>query len=387
MLNVSILCRRFFCFLLYAFSFSLATTHAAEPEVVIRIDRHLWAEKINTQSGFDRASRAMQLLYAHNLQVMKSKPDAELMAAFKIKSINRASVDKWVNAELGFTFNNYLQASKVCDLADWTCVADIASVEALIGKAKLWLSKIPDTHRLWFENSDVFTRTYIGEQMRLAALFPKVTSEIDTFGAVEWLGTGVADKEFFLTFDDGPTKPHGASDETLAMLKEQKKSAAFFVLGNNLQNRIASAGVPDTKKFYADQCIALHGFEHQSHANWEQWQDSITKTKKLVETIAGKTNQLALFRPPYGQRKNDSAEFFYAQHLKVALWNIDSQDWNANVDAEAVVNRVVALMLIKRHGVILFHDIHPKAKVALPIIFEQLGDAVLWNDCSLLAKL
>ncbi|MBX9705213.1 MAG: polysaccharide deacetylase family protein, partial [Gammaproteobacteria bacterium] len=79
--------------------------------------------------------------------------------------------------------------------------------------------------------------------------------------------------------------------------------------------------------------------------------------------------------------------FFYAQHLKVALWNIDSQDWNANVDAEAVVNRVVALMLIKRHGVILFHDIHPKAKVALPIIFEQLGDAVLWNDCSLLAKL
>ncbi len=71
----------------------------------------------------------------------------------------------------------------------------------------------------------------------------------------------------------------------------------------------------------------------------------------------------------------------------MALWNIDSQDWNKNVDANAVVNRIITLMLIKRHGVILFHDIHSKAKTALPIIFNLLGDAVVWGDCQALKNL
>jgi hypothetical protein len=42
---------------------------------------------------------------------------------------------------------------------------------------------------------------------------------------------------------------------------------------------------------------------------------------------------------------------------------------------------MLTLMLIKRHGVLLFHDVHPKAKSALPIIFNELGNAVEWRDC------
>jgi hypothetical protein len=42
---------------------------------------------------------------------------------------------------------------------------------------------------------------------------------------------------------------------------------------------------------------------------------------------------------------------------------------------------MATLMLIKRHGVLLFHDVHPKAKVALPVIFGKLGAAVEWRDC------
>ncbi|MBK7301446.1 MAG: hypothetical protein IPI79_14710 [Moraxellaceae bacterium] len=73
-----------------------------------------------------------------------------------------------------------------------------------------------------------FSRVYIAEQLRLAALFPKVSSEIDRFNANELNGDNVPDRQFFLTFDDGPTNPQGSTDDTLMMLAAQKKSATFF---------------------------------------------------------------------------------------------------------------------------------------------------------------
>lgn len=100
-----------------------------------------------------------------------------------------------------------------------------------------------------------------------------------------------------------------------------------------------------------------------------------------------KDNVLLLFRPPYGQRKDDSGTFFQSQSLHVALWNIDSQDWNGHVDVNDITNRMITLMLIKRHGVLLFHDVHPKAKVALPIIFSKLNNAVEWENCHQMALL
>ncbi len=366
---------------------SFAVADPVGPAVVATADRQLWAEAINTDEGFDSASRAVQLIYARNLHAMQLMTDDEVMTAFKIKSVNRTSVNKWINNELSLTFNNYLNGSKSCAKSNWSCLSDIHSPQDLLAQLDTAIVNVPIKYSAWRENLESFTHAYIAEQMRLAALFPKVTSEIDIFNDEEWTGANLGDKKFYLTFDDGPTKANGSTDETLNMLKEYKKSATFFILGANLQNRINSTTSADAKKLYASQCVALHGWEHQSHAKWDQWQESIINTNKVVSEAAEKNNLLPLFRPPYGQRKEDSNTFFQAQHLKVALWNIDSQDWNSHVDANAVVNRIITLMLIKRHGVILFHDIHSKAKNALPIIFSQLGDAVVWSDCHSLVAL
>jgi peptidoglycan-N-acetylglucosamine deacetylase len=43
---------------------------------------------------------------------------------------------------------------------------------------------------------------------------------------------------------------------------------------------------------------------------------------------------------------------------------------------------VQAIMLIKRHGVLLFHDIHAKARTALPQLFQVFGASVHWGDCA-----
>ena len=44
------------------------------------------------------------------------------------------------------------------------------------------------------------------------------------------------------------------------------------------------------------------------------------------------------------------------------------QDWHASNSGPKAAGRVLSLMLVWRHGNILFHDIHPKAAEALPRI-------------------
>ena len=68
--------------------------------------------------------------------------------------------------------------------------------------------------------------------------------------------------------------------------------------------------------------------------------------------------------------------------LTVALWNIDSQDWNSHISAAEAGQRVLNLMLLWRRGVILFHDIHTKAQQAVPwLINNTQQSGIVWDDC------
>jgi peptidoglycan/xylan/chitin deacetylase (PgdA/CDA1 family) len=358
------------------------SVHAAGPAVIAKADRQLWQESINSVDGFDKASRAAVLVYALTLQDLQKLSDTDMKTAFKIKTINRASVTKWFNKELALILLNYQNAAKSCTAADWTCIGNVTSTADLLTLAAAWQAKIPTTLSAWHDNMAQFGHVYAAEQLRLAALFPKISSEIDTFNANEWNGDAFADRQFLLTFDDGPTQAHGNTDDTLAMLAAHKKSAVFFVLGENLQNRLHKTDAKTLAALYKNQCVAIHGWEHQSHAKWANWQESIKRTQTLITTTLP-DNFSHFFRPPYGQRKADSGAFFQQQSLQVALWNVDSQDWNNKVSSTDILNRMLTLMLIKRHGVLLFHDVHSKAKAALPALFTELGNAVEWQDCHL----
>jgi peptidoglycan/xylan/chitin deacetylase (PgdA/CDA1 family) len=128
-------------------------------------------------------------------------------------------------------------------------------------------------------------------------------------------------------------------------------------------------------------CVGAHGWTHTSHSRRPDWKDSVTSTLGLIQADMPQSYR-GWFRPPYGQRRADSGAFFAANHIGVMLWNIDSQDWNRKISAEQARQRVLSLMLLWRHGVILFHDIHPKAKVAIPWLLAQTSaDGVQWVDC------
>ena len=345
-------------------------------------NRRLWTESVNTQGGFDRASRAAILFYALELDAQKTAEN---------KTFNRPSVNKWLNKELNLAQQNYQFATKTCQSNDWTCTNAATNSDDFVAKARAL--RIPADFDSWQEKTAEFMGIYVAEQIHLADVFPTTSSEIELFNDNEFSGDRTSDRKFFLTFDDGPTASGGNTDNVLQILAAQKKSAVFFVLGQKFANRQKTNGVGALAQLYKGQCVGAHGWEHLSHekrsryAVGGKWQSSVTDTIALLKnSFDGTSIFLPLFRPPYGQRKSESGAFFQKEGLQVALWNMDSQDWNAQIQAEDLINRMEILMLIKRRGVLLFHDIHPKAQKAVPVIIAEFGSAVEWGDCHQIAE-
>lgn len=357
-----------------------APAFAVGPSAVAAPDRSLWPDPIDNTASFDRASRAEILTFGHELAASEALDDAQLIDLLKIKQVDHASVDAIRAKYWSRLASGYALASAHCAPAEPFCPA---TKDEAAFRAAAAAFKGPEDSRYsaWYANATVFHHVYLDELLRLAALFPRISSEVDTFSSAELSGNEPTDRHFLLTFDDGPTRAGGNTDKTLAMLGQNHLKATFFMLGGNLDTRLKQTPAASLASEYAGMCVAAHGWEHKSHSAWPEWQDSVTRTSALVKDTFP-ASYVPLFRPPYGQRKADSGDFFATQHITVALWNIDSQDWNSKVDADQVKQRVLALMLLWRHGVILFHDIHEKAQVAVPWITQQTQAAGLtWMDC------
>jgi peptidoglycan/xylan/chitin deacetylase (PgdA/CDA1 family) len=110
------------------------------------------------------------------------------------------------------------------------------------------------------------------------------------------------------------------------------------------------------------------------------WQESIDSTNKdLMSIVPAGQQRVQYFRPPYGQRTLEISEYVEKAQQQVMLWNIDSQDWNERITAKQITGRMVSLMLLWCRGILLFHDVHPKARKALPEILKAIEKtAVRW---------
>lgn len=357
---------------------------AAGPETVAKADRTLWPDKLDSPALFDRASRAELLVFAQALHTLAIQDEDTLKATLRIKSVDGASLLR-VRDRLGARLvENYRAASGSCGSTEPFCMAQAqADTLPALAQAGAQLEiRLPAAYRPWLDNAKAFHRQYAGELLRLAALFPKVSSEIDTFSPEERTGFEVADRHFQLTFDDGPSHRGGHTDTLLDTLKKHQIHGMFYMLGERLKARSDSEPAESLRQRFAGQCVALHGWQHQSHQKWEGWQASVADTRQLAQHIFQDAYR-PYFRPPYGQRRADSAGFFAQQQVQVALWNIDSQDWHAKMSDTDTAQRVMSLMLLWRRGVILFHDIHPKANRAVPWLlaaFKHSG--IHWDSCT-----
>ncbi len=353
---------------------------AAGPQTVAKSDRSLWPEAIDLQSAFDRASRAEMLVFAAALNEASSLDKAALKERFHIKSASTATVAKIRNRLMAVLVENMKVAHRSCAEGEPFCEqADSASAMIVAGTAIA--AHVPAKYRPWLENAQKFHSAYAQELVRLAALFPTVSSEADTYNDNERNGFELPDGHFLMTFDDGPTIKDGNTDKLLPILAQNNIHALFFLLGDKLQDRLATQDADSLQQLYTGQCVGLHGWHHFSHQKWKDWQSSVLDTQQLAESTLPQVYR-PYFRPPYGQRRSDSGKFFKANKLTVALWNMDSVDWNAAVSPEDDANRVLTLMLLWRRGVVLMHDIQPKAEIAVPWILKNTqGSGIVWDDC------
>jgi peptidoglycan/xylan/chitin deacetylase (PgdA/CDA1 family) len=340
---------------------------------VATIDRQLWPESLDSRRAFDRASRVELLVFTHELGL------AEAEAGRRSEGARR-----WLEKMHALLAENFRRARTSCAQAsELACEGRDARFDDLAHAARAFVAHPPTDLVAWVAAARDFHRVYAAEQLRLASLFPRTTSEILTFDETEQNGTELPDLSFLLSFDDGPSAAGGSTDATLRTLREHGASGVFFALGKSLEGRRNLGGDGALRALYAGQCLASHGSAHGSHAKLADWKTSIATTRDLVRAILkSPPTAPVLFRPPYGQRTKEIADWASNARSPVVLWNIDSQDWNPKMPATAVPDRMLTLMALWRRGILLFHDTHAKAAYALPQLVRTAHAAGLtFLDC------
>ncbi len=353
---------------------------AAGPTKVATFNRALWPKSLNSEKNFDEASRHELMVYINQVSRIECTTLKQVRNFTHIQKVNLASVQKWKTFIKSYLLKNMQAAQKSCSRNEPLC-QKVSNWEQLTTMTKKY--HIEPALSKWHKASKKFFSYYMYEQVRLAALFPRITSEIDTLDSSEVQGYDFKDKSFLLTFDDGPsyTKTKMLSE----LLAKNHLNGLFFVLGNQLQKSIKKEGLERVKALYSKQCIGSHGYIHKPHPKLKNWETLYDKTKILIEKVDAKKRHKTWFRPPYGQRNLNIIQALKKKGDRVMLWNIDSQDWNRKLSAKEVEDRVVTLMLVHRKGIILFHDIHNKAIQAIQNIREtMMQKSVRWLDCHLI---
>jgi peptidoglycan/xylan/chitin deacetylase (PgdA/CDA1 family) len=356
-----------------------ATAQAASTQVAT-LDRSQWPEALSTPALFDVASRAQILSFARELVASEVLDEGTLAERLGLRQINMTAINAlrerwWQRLWAGFD-----HAQQSCAEDASFCYA-VDSLEDLKAQAAQFTVAADSFYAGWAEPGRAFSRAYLDEQLHMAALLPDISSEVVTFSDVEHNGDELNDRVFLLTFDGGPSPADGNTDWIADYLRRQKISATFFVLGNSVEQRLQSGPGDNLDSLYREQCVGVQGWQYRSHSQWLDWQSSILRSVALVQSQLPDT-YVPQFRPPYGQRRPDSGEFFEGQQLDVVLWSIDAQDSNTQLSAEDSRDRVLSLMLLWRRGIIQLHDGQLKVRSVLPALLTATAQSgIAWEDC------
>jgi peptidoglycan/xylan/chitin deacetylase (PgdA/CDA1 family) len=335
------------------------------PNNIAKSDRTLWNISMDSSKDFDVASKCEMLVFIEVFNDYLTYKEEKIKVLTNLKSVNIQSIENWKTQTKKILLNNINSLAKEA-LDDVIKIPQKNTWETV---SKVDFEKnVPENLNKWYQNSKSFYKSYVYEQLRLAALFPKITSEIATLNPNEVTGVEFNQKHFLLTFDDGPTIVNGNTDKMIKVLSLHNLSAVFYVLGKSLKARKEATSESSLQKLYQNQSVSSHGFEHNSHQKSPSWETSIVNTEKMIKDIFN--NKTVDFRPPYGQRTKEIAIYLEKNSSKIILWNLDSQDWNSKINANEVADRQITLMLLWRKGILLFHDIHPKAQKSVPIIYN-----------------
>ncbi len=137
-------------------------------------------------------------------------------------------------------------------------------------------------------------------------------------------------KEIALTFDDGPGKN---TENVLAILREKKVKATFFLLGSSIESRpyllkdIAEDGHEIGSHTYGH--VNFYKYKYSTSEDYKILKNKISedllKTQKLIEKNIGQKPKLVRF--PHGYMRPPALDVARENGYKVINWSFGT-DWN-----------------------------------------------------------
>jgi peptidoglycan-N-acetylglucosamine deacetylase len=168
-----------------------------------------------------------------------------------------------------------------------------------------------------------------------------------------------AEKQLFLTFDDGPDPE--SSTEVLDILNKHEVKAMFFCNGR------AAEKYPDLIELIKSQghMVGNHGYSHP-----DGWRTSVKKYIADIENAERYTSS-SWFRPPYGRLRLRQYKKLKRKY-KIVFWDIMPYDFDKSFHPQESYN--VLLRKIRRGSVIVLHD-QPYSSL-IPALHQFIETAV-----------
>ena len=169
-------------------------------------------------------------------------------------------------------------------------------------------------------------------------------------------------KRVALTFDDGPDE---LTPRYLELLDDLGVPATFFVCGEQAARR------PDLVREYVRRGhqVANHGFDHTRFTALSR-RELLDQLARTEHAIGGQVTGRAWVRPPHGALDARSLLALRAAGYIVALWSIDSCDYDIR-DASQLAEKC-SPAVVGAGDVLLFHEGQPWTLDALPRIVAAL---------------
>jgi len=150
-----------------------------------------------------------------------------------------------------------------------------------------------------------------------------------------------AEKEIFLTFDDGPIPE--ITPAILDILNERSIQATFFCVGANVTAK------PD---IFERLTLEGHAIGNHTYHHLHGWKtppaayvEDVTRCESLFQTT--------LFRPPYG-KFTPSQYFLLRNKYLFILWSVLSHDYSVRVKPDECLD--IVLRFTQSGSIVLFHD-------------------------------
>jgi len=165
-------------------------------------------------------------------------------------------------------------------------------------------------------------------------------------------------KRVAFSFDDGPDPDN--TPVILDLLKQQGIQAAFFVVGNKLEDNMEIIRRIDQE----GHIIGGHSFSHHFFFDLftaRRIKTELEQTDKIIKQLTGK--KMKLFRPPYGVTNPVLARVIRKLGYHVIGWSLKSKD-TVTSDSKVLLERLQKK--VRGGDLLLFHDTKPILSRVLP---------------------